>query len=95
MKHEQQTMQRGLMRMVHAKLAASLGTGRETAAEIKDAKFKMTGFLNKLELVSKFKKQLQSSWSRCWRIMTILGLRHSKSTTDTCRHLFVAQPKLT
>ena len=64
MKHEQQTMQRGLMRMVHAKLAASLGTGRETAAEIKDAKFKMTGFLDKLKQMSKFKKQLQSSWSR-------------------------------
>ena len=34
------------MRMVNGKLAASMGTWRETAAEMKDGKRKMTGFLN-------------------------------------------------
>ena len=34
------------MRMINGKLAASLGTWRENAAEMKDGKRKMAGFLN-------------------------------------------------
>ena len=48
MKHEEQALSRGLMRMTHAKLAAVYGTWRETAGEMKDGKRKLSGAVQRM-----------------------------------------------
>ena len=48
MKHEALAVQRVLIRIINAKMAACMGTWRQSAFEMKDAKRKGTGFSNRM-----------------------------------------------